>query len=547
MPPLKEWERAEAELAKRSLYDFFLIAFPQVQKGRQLVQAWHLRVICDHLQALAEGRIRNLLINVPPRHMKSLLVSVFWCVWLWIKNPHLQILSASKALNIALRDNRRARLLLESTWFQSRWSLRMEKDQNAKGLYVNTEGGQRQATSACSESATGLDADILIGDDFHGIDDTADQIDKTVEWIEDVFFSRANDTETVPKLVIGQRVRGNDISGAIISGKYGTTSINHIVSEQFGGGGSVGNEEPPDWTCLILPMEYEPARHCRTGVKSEAYPNGFEDPRKMPGELLAPRRYSQKWVDRERETKPGKHARVNQQNPTPREGGIFKRAWLKRDMQRLEVKDVSRWGTSCDTPFRKGKATDFYVHQLIAEVDTFEHGLRSKRFIPVAQKRGRKSYAEMETSYTAALREWIGWPVSIYKNLVEAKASGDAIISKLGEVATIVPFEPGSNSKEQRFETAAPTFRAGKVSFPAEGFELVFPDGRVMTPDTSWVEGCIEEIATAETADHDDQADTITQYILDADNGIPEPAGSTFEEPEEIDVYAPERGGRLFR
>lgn len=275
---LSERERAEAELAKRSCYEFFLLAFPLVQRGRKLVDAWHLRVICDHLQALAEGRIKNLLINVPPRHMKSLLVSVFWCVWLWIRNPSLQILSASKSLGLALRDNRRARQLLESKWFQSRWQIEMVKDQNAKGLYVNTEGGQRQATSSGSE-ALGIDADILIGDDFHGLQDKAEQIDKIVEWVEETFWSRGNDIDA-PKLVIGQRVRGNDISGNIIAGKYGTTSIgHHLVANQLGGG------DGPMWTCLILPMEYEPGRHCRTYVVSEAYPDGFEDPRTQPGQV----------------------------------------------------------------------------------------------------------------------------------------------------------------------------------------------------------------------------------------------------------------------
>ncbi len=546
MPPaanLKEWERAEAELATRSTYEFFLISFPRVQKGRKLVDAWHLRAICDHLQALAEGRILNLLINVPPRHMKSLLVSVFWAVWLWIKNPSLQILSASKALNIALRDNRRARQLIESPWFQARWPVRMIKDQNAKGLYVNADGGQREATSAGSQ-ALGVDADILIGDDFHGLNDSADQIDKIVEWVEDTFWSRGNDTDA-PKLVIGQRVRGNDISACIISGKYGSTSIHYAVSEHLGG---VAREDNlPTWTCLILPMEHEPGRHCSTGVKSESWPDGFTDPRTTAGELLAPGRYTQEHVDKFREAKPGTHARINQQNPTPRDGGIFKRVWLQKRQHSIDIRTVTRWGTSCDTPFRKGKATDFYVHQLIAETDYHFNGLRATDFCIVDQKRGRKSYAEMEDSYCLALKEWQSWGIHLYKNLVEAKASGDAIISKLQKVATIVPYEPGTDSKEQRFETAAPTVKAGKLSFAAPGCELRNGDELIRVLGGDWVEGCVEEIATAETADHDDQADTITQYILDAANGIPEPAGSTFEEEPEIDVYAPERAGRLFR
>jgi phage terminase large subunit-like protein len=551
MPPLSERERAEAELARRSCYDFFLLAFPEVCKGRNLVLTWHLRAICDHLQALAVGHILNLLINVPPRHMKSLLVSVFWAAWLWIRNPSLQLLFASKAQGIALRDNRRTRQLIESPWFQARWSVTMVKDQNAKGLYINTDGGQRQATSSNSE-ALGIDADILVGDDFHGLNDSADEIDKVVEWIEDTFWSRGNDVMTSPKVVIGQQVRGNDISNNIIRGKYGSTSISHhLISGQLAGPApnQLDGDNRPTWTCLILPMEYEPNRHCRTGIVSEGFPLGFSDPRTVAGELLAPGRYSQEWVDKFRETKPGTHARINQQNPTPREGGIFKRAWMgpERQLPRIYVAKVNRWGTSCDSPFRKGKATDFYVHQLIAEIDHMIDGERNTEFIIVDQKRARKSWAEMEVDYPKAIKEWRSWGLYLYKNLVEAKGSGDAILSKWAALANIVPFEPGKDSKEQRYEAVAPKFRAGQVSYAAEGCELVYPDGSIRILGSAWLPGLLEELATAENADHDDQADTITQYLLDAAKATtPEPVGSTFEELPAINVYAPSRAGRLF-
>ncbi len=79
----KEWARC-----RQSLRHFVTQAWHVVEPHTRFVEGWHLDAICQHLQAISDGWIRNLLVNVPPRHMKSLAVSVFWPAWEWIRRPH---------------------------------------------------------------------------------------------------------------------------------------------------------------------------------------------------------------------------------------------------------------------------------------------------------------------------------------------------------------------------------------------------------------------------------------------------------------------------
>ena len=73
--------------AEHSLYEFTKQAWEICEPGTPFVDGWHIRTICDHLQACIEGRIRNLIINMPPRHMKSLLVAVMFPMWVWTFKP----------------------------------------------------------------------------------------------------------------------------------------------------------------------------------------------------------------------------------------------------------------------------------------------------------------------------------------------------------------------------------------------------------------------------------------------------------------------------
>ena len=114
-------EKVERELATRSFREFVVQAWNVVEPGTPFVPGWHIDAIIEHLEAVSYGRIRNLLISVPPRHMKSLLVSVLWPAWEWIRWPERRWLFSSYAFSLSMRDSLKCRRLIESPWYQAFW------------------------------------------------------------------------------------------------------------------------------------------------------------------------------------------------------------------------------------------------------------------------------------------------------------------------------------------------------------------------------------------------------------------------------------------
>jgi predicted phage terminase large subunit-like protein len=162
-PELSLYEKIQAEKARRNLYEFVRQAWHVVEPATPYIDGWHIRAVVDHLVAVTNGDIQQLLINVPPRHAKSLIVGVFWPAWSWIDRPDTRWLCSSYAMSLAIRDNRKCRLLIESDWYQQRWSNRftMASDQNMKGRFENSARGYRLATSVGS-AATGEGGDYVL-------------------------------------------------------------------------------------------------------------------------------------------------------------------------------------------------------------------------------------------------------------------------------------------------------------------------------------------------------------------------------------------------
>src|SRR5882672_2410652 len=109
------------EKARRRVHEFVLQAWHVLEPDTPFVDGLHVHAICDHLQAITENRIRNLMINVPPGHAKSLLTAVFWPAWAWIDHPELRWLFASYSAALSVRDSVKCRRLIESQWYQERW------------------------------------------------------------------------------------------------------------------------------------------------------------------------------------------------------------------------------------------------------------------------------------------------------------------------------------------------------------------------------------------------------------------------------------------
>ncbi len=207
----------------------------------------------------------RLLINVPPRHLKSTLTSVMWPAWLWLRDPTIRILSASYALPLAIRDANRSRRVITSEWYQARGGdqFKLMGDQNTKSRYDNDATGFRIASSV-GGAATGEGGDIILVDDPHKLEDafSAVALQSAIEWFSSTISSRLNDLRTGRMVVIAQRIHENDLSG-------------HLI-------------ETGDWYHLCLPAEHD-VSHPFT------WP---DDPRSEPDELLSPERFGRDEIDR---------------------------------------------------------------------------------------------------------------------------------------------------------------------------------------------------------------------------------------------------------
>ncbi len=294
-------QQDDVELAESSLHEFVKQAWHVVEPTTVFQDSWHIGAICDHLQAVSDGEIRNLIINVPPRCMKSLAVSVFWPCWHWIEHPSSRWLFASYAGRLSARDSVKCRDIIRSSWYEERWGkiYSLKDDQNVKTRFENTETGLRLATSV-GATATGEGGDFLVVDDCHNVEQAqSDSVRQgQIDWFDTTLSTRGNNPKTVAKVVVMQRLHELDLTGHLLE--------NHA----------------DEWEYLCLPMEYEPSRHCVTSI-------GWEDPRASDriSDLLWPDQFGEPEIASLRSNL-GAYAAAGQlqQRPAPDTGGMFQRS-----------------------------------------------------------------------------------------------------------------------------------------------------------------------------------------------------------------------------
>ena len=476
------FRQAETILAERSLKEFVQQAWHIVEPNTPFVDGWHIDAICDHLEAAANGAIRNLVINIPPRFMKSLLVSVFFPAWVWTTKPWTRFLYSSYSQDLAIRDSLKCRRLFISAWYQARWGdvFHLTGDQNAKIRFENDRTGYRIATSV-GGIGTGEGGDFIITDDPNN----AKQVESDTErrttnlWWDETMSTRGNNPKTVVRIIVQQRIHEEDLTGHVLEqGRY-----DH----------------------LCLPMEYE-------GERSNLS-TGWVDPRTEPNELLWPERFGRPEVD---ELKLRLRARGTagqlQQRPAPAEGALFKRMWWRFWVPK-EMADLPpvRFRLANGTQFECPTAVlpdDFFY--LIQSWDMAFKDLEESDFV-VGQVWGQdganrylldqtRGHFDFPGSVDAVRKMTAQWPRVVQK-LIEDKANGPAVVQTLqAVVGGIIPVNP-QGGKEARASATAGYVEAGNVYLPHPYI-------------CNWVEAWIEEASAFPAGRHDDQVDAFTQAMM---------------------------------
>lgn len=469
--------------ASASLYEFVKQSWHVVEPGVPFVPSWHIEQICEHLEAITQGQIRKLLINIPPRHSKSTIVSVMWPMWEWLTDPAHKYLCASYSGTLSIRDNLKARRLVQSPWYQERWGhlFKLAGDQNAKQRFENDKTGYRLATSV-GGTATGEGGSRLILDDPHSAQEAQSDVirDSALEWFDVVWSTRLNDPKRDAMVTIMQRLHEKDISG-------------HIL-EDIGG-----------WEHLLIPAEWDGVRR-KTSL-------GPYDPRQRKGELICPERFGAKEITELKQLL-GTYGTAGQlqQDPVPTTGGILKASAIQLWPAAKPLPQFEYILQSYDCAFSEKTTGDPTACTVWA---VFTHqGTRNVMLIDAWDE--HLSYPELRAR---AIKEWgTEYGGTTVKDglrtarrpdrvLIEAKASGQSLLQdmRLARVPAI-GYNPGNADKISRAHQTAPTLELGLIWVPESGKN----PGQAV----SWAQPFLKQVAKFPVAEHDDYVDTLTQAIL---------------------------------
>lgn len=206
---------------------FFVRYFWPIVEPNPLVEDYYLQEVCLTLQACKPGQ--GVIVNLAPGLAKS-LIGLLFTVWVWTKEPHHKWICASHKIDLATRDNVRARRVLESRQFKQLWDIKLTTDQNTKQSFENNYGGYRIVLSVNSGNV-GYRCDSLLIDDPNELLQSSNEREEVFNWHSQVMTPRLNDPRKGRRIIIQQRIAPNDLSGRLLQ------------------------TEPELWTHLKLPIQ----------------------------------------------------------------------------------------------------------------------------------------------------------------------------------------------------------------------------------------------------------------------------------------------------
>src|SRR5208282_3321932 len=179
---------------------------------------WHVEVITAKLAAVYQGQIRRVIVNVPPRYLKSHLGSVAFPAWCLGRQPGTQILCVSYAQDLADKLARDCRRIVMSDWYQRAFGTRLSAQRQAVPEFETTQRGWRLATSV-GGVLTGRGADIIVIDDPLKPEEALSQAQRRAanDWFDHTLYSRLNDKQTGSIILIMHRLHEDDLVGHVLA------------------------------------------------------------------------------------------------------------------------------------------------------------------------------------------------------------------------------------------------------------------------------------------------------------------------------------------
>ena len=371
----------------------------------------YLRHAANTIQEAIEKGGGRLIINMPPRHGKSELLSYYLPAWFMEKKPSNEIILTSNEANFAAEFGARVRDLVNDS---KDCRVKIKEDKRASNRWITThDGGMR--TAGVGGSIIGRGGDLLIIDDPHKNWQEATSKtyqDKVVNWYKTTFSTRAEPNATI--IIIMQRWCQDDLCGYLL------------------------NNDSDDWTLIKYPAIAE---------EKDALGREIGDP-------LCPERYPvEELLKKKQSMGTSLFEGMYQQNPAPPGGVIFKREWWK--YYTIPPEDCDQIIHSWDMSFKETKNGSFVCGQV--------WGKRGADYylVPPYQIRARMDFVASQAAVKSLYH--LRKPSGV---LIEDKANGPAIIASLKrEISGIIPISP-QGSKEARAYSVSPICEAGNVYLP---------------------------------------------------------------------------------
>ncbi|MBB4365115.1 putative phage terminase large subunit-like protein [Bradyrhizobium sp. CIR18] len=445
-----------AALFRQDLRYFVHKAFCTVFPGSAYLPNWHIDAIAFQLLQVEAGDCRRLLINQPPRSLKSLSVSVGYVAWLLGRDPGRRIIVVSYSNELAAELHRQFRMVVESAWYRDLFpAMRTARDTGSE--LVTTAGGGRYATSV-GGTLTGRGADLIIIDDPLKAEEAMSELarKRVIDWYGSTLVSRLNDKDRGAIVVVMQRLHEDDLAGYLL---------------QAGG-----------WRHLNLPA---------IATEDVQIPIGRgKHHTRRAGEVLHAAREDKPILEQiKAETGSLQFSAQYQQQPIPLEGNLIKREWFRRYAQLPTTDPSSHVVQSWDIAMMMGSGNDYSVCTTWRMVH--------KDYYLVDVYRGRHQYPELRRILIGLAKRHDAATV-----IIENAGPGMAMLQDLqrempDELPRPIGIKP-EGSKVDRMAAQSFKIEAGQVHLPA---------------DAPWLDAYLLELLAFPQGRHDDQVDSTSQFL----------------------------------
>ena len=411
---IKLAEKKKGSQVKSDFLSFVKHVWPEFIEGS------HHKIIADKFNKIAEGKIKRMIINMPPRHTKSEFASNMLPAWMIGRKPDLKIIQTTHTTELAVRFGRKAKTLIDSPEYQEIFKTRLREDSQAAGKWETEQGGEYYAAGVGS-AITGRGADLLIIDDPHSEQDAlnADALEKAYEWYTSGPRQRLQPGGTI--VVVMTRWSLKDLTGALIKAQK------EVKSDQ--------------WEVIEFPAIMPSGQP----VWPEYWK--LDELEKVQASLSIPK-WNAQWM----------------QNPTSEAGAIIKKEWW-RVWDDEEIPPLKHVIQSYDTAFLKKQTADYSAITTWGVFYPEEDG--AANLILLDSIKGRYEFPELRRE---ALQQYDYWkPETV---VIESKASGLPLTAELRQMGIpVVNFTPSKgNDKHARVNSVAPLFESGVIWAPEKKF-----------------------------------------------------------------------------